>query len=135
MVRKQKITKIPSQRGSPRKTVAALEVSYISSLENLAKIAKNCEIIEASSTGLLVLMQRSNLIPQALRGNLNLDMLVGQHLSLKIDAMNLEISGKVVRTKFLGKTGFHIALDYTDDAPEYWRECLMDLLPIPGEID
>jgi hypothetical protein len=43
--------------------------------------------------------------------------------------MNLEIGGVVARTKFLGKDGFIVAIDYTEDAPDYWRECLMDLLP------
>jgi hypothetical protein len=35
----------------------------------------------------------------------------------------------------LGKKGFYVAIDYSEEAPEYWRECLMDLLPNPGELD
>jgi hypothetical protein len=54
---------------------------------------------------------------------------------IRIEEMNLELSGKVTRTRLLGKEGFEIALDYTNDAPEYWRECLMDLLPTPQEFD
>jgi glycine cleavage system aminomethyltransferase T len=49
--------------------------------------------------------------------------------------MNIEISGRIARTKLLGKQGFEIGIDYAEDAPEYWRECLVDLLPAPGEFD
>lgn len=124
-----------NSRIAPRKEVEPIRVSYIASLNNLAKLAKNCQIVEASASGLLLTVQRDDLIPQSLRGNLNLDCLVGDRVYLKLEPMNMEISGEIKRTKFLGKQGFHIAVDYSDDAPEYWRECLMDLLPKPGELD
>jgi hypothetical protein len=112
-----------NRRVAPRKEVSPIHVSYLTSLDDFAKIAKNCEIVEASSSGLLLLVRREDLIPQALRKNLNLE------------EMNIEISGVITRTQLTGKKGFHLAVDYTDDAPEYWRECLMDLLPSPGEMD
>ncbi len=110
-------------------------VSYVASMDDLAKIARNCEILDASASGLLLLIKRKDLIPQTLRSNLTLDSLIGDRIFLRIEDMNLEISGKITRTKFLGKAGFHVAIDYTDDAPEYWHQCLADLLPSPGEID
>lgn len=122
-------------RSAPRKEVEPIKVTYMASLDDLAKLAKNCQIVEASSTGLLLTVLRDDLIPQSLRGNLNLDSLIGNRVYLKLEPMNMEISGEIKRTKFLGKQGFHIAVDYSDDAPEYWRECLMDLLPKPGELD
>ena len=124
-----------NKRIAPRKEVEPIRVAYMASLSNLAKLAKNCQIVEASSTGLLLTVLRDDLIPSSLRGNLNLDCLIGDRVYLKIEPMNIEISGEIRRTKFLGKKGFHVALDYSDDAPEYWRECLMDLLPKPGEFD
>lgn len=134
--KKPKVTKVPmNKRIAPRKEVEPIKVSYMASLDDLAKIAKNCQIVEASSTGLLLTVLRDDLIPQSLRGNLNLDCLIGNRVYLKLDPMNIEVSGEIRRTKFLGKQGFHIAVDYSEDAPEYWRECLMDLLPKPGEFD
>lgn len=129
------IKKKQQRRVSPRKEVTPIAVSYMASLSDLAKIAKDCEIVEASSTGLLLIIKRKNLIPASLRGNLNLDALVGDRVYLRLEDMNLEVSGTVARTKFLGKSGFHVAIDYTQDSPEYWRECLMDLLPVPGELE
>ena len=124
-----------NKRVAPRKEVSPIHVSYVTSLDDFAKIAKNCEIVEASATGLLLLIKRDDLIPTALRKNLTLDCLIGDRVFMHLEEMNLEISGVIKRTQLLGKKGFHVAIDYSEEAPEYWRECLMDLLPTPGELD
>ena len=49
--------------------------------------------------------------------------------------MDLDITGIIVRTKHCGEGIFEVGIDYTSDAPEYWRECLCDLLPKPGELE
>jgi len=135
MSRKPKVYTQPNRRVAPRKEVTPVNVSYITSLSDFTKIAKNCEIIEASATGLLLLIKREDLLPSTLRKNLSLDLLVGESVFMHLEDMNLEISGSIARTQLLGKKGFHVAVDYSEDAPEYWRECLMDLLPIPGELE
>lgn len=122
-------------RKAPRKLTSKLEVSSVSSLEGLAKIARSGMIVNVSSSGILLQIRREDLIPKALRATLTLDSLVGDHVMIHIDAMNLEISGYISRTKLMGKSGFELAINYADDAPEYWRECLVDLLPAPGEIE
>lgn len=122
-------------RVAPRKETTPIHVAYVTSLDDFTKIAKNCEIVEASATGLLMHIRRESLIPPALRKNLSLDVLVGDRVFMRLEDMNIEISGSIARTQLLGKAGFLVAVDYSDDAPEYWRECLMDLLPKPGEID
>ncbi|KHD88094.1 MAG: hypothetical protein OM95_11310 [Bdellovibrio sp. ArHS] len=124
-----------NRRVAPRKEVSPIHISYLTSLDDFAKIAKNCEIVEASSTGLLLLIKREDLIPMALRKNLTLDVLIGDRVFMHLEEMNLEISGVITRTQLLGKKGFYVAVDYSEEAPEYWRECLMDLLPKPGELD
>lgn len=124
-----------NRRVAPRKEVSPIHITYLTSLDDFAKIAKNCEIIEASSSGLLLLIKREDLIPSALRKNLTLDVLIGDRVFMHLEEMNLEVSGVITRTQLLGKKGFYVAVDYSEEAPEYWRECLMDLLPTPGELD
>lgn len=124
-----------NRRVAPRKEVSPIHITHLTSLDDFAKIAKNCEIIEASSTGLLLQVKREDLIPTALRKNLSLDVLIGDRVFMHLEEMNLELSGVITRTTLSGKKGFQIAIDYSDEAPEYWRECLMDLLPQPGELD
>ena len=127
--------KMKNKRVAPRKELTPLGVSSMSSLENLTKLARGGAIIEASTSGILMIVKRDDLVPAALRKNLNLDSLIGDKVVLHLPDLNLEISGKVARTRFIGKEGFELGIDYTDDAPEYWRECLVDLLPAPGEMD
>lgn len=124
-----------NRRIAPRREITPLEVSSVSSLENLAKIARFGEIVEASTTGFLLIVKREDLIPSTLRKNLTLESIHGTKVLLHLPQMNIEISGRICRTKLLGKQGFEIGIDYAEDAPEYWRECLVDLLPAPGEFD
>ncbi len=116
-------------RQAPRKDLVKLTISSLSSQESLQKLAKAGQIIEASASGILIKIKRSDFVSKELKSNLNIDQLLGKSVYFKIHEMNLEIGGVVARTKFVGKDGFMIAIDYTVDAPEYWRECLMDLLP------
>ncbi len=119
------------QRVAQRRELAPLTLDSFSSLQNLQKLAKHGQIIEASASGLLLKFQRDDFVAKELRANLSIDQLVGENVYFNIHEMNLEISGVVARTKFLGKgEGYLVAVDYSADAPEYWRECLMDLLPV-----
>lgn len=133
--RKTKAKAERASRKSPRKQLSPRTITSMSSLDNLAKIARGGEVVQVSSSGILLLVRREDLIPQTLRGNLNIDSLVGGKVLLHLMDLNLEISGKVARTRYIGKRGFEIGIDYSDDAPEYWRECLVDLLPAPGEME
>lgn len=124
-----------NRRGFERRQVSPLHVSSLASLDDLTKLARGCNVVEASANGLLLLVPRDSLVPSKLRSNLSLDSLLGQRVFLKLDEMNLELSGVISRTQLVGKQGFHVAIDYSEEAPLYWRECLMDLLPNPGELD
>lgn len=117
-------------RAAPRKEVKPLTLDSFNSMESLQKLATFGEVVEASASGILLRFKRDDFIARELRSNLSLDILKGQSVFFNIHEMNLEISGTVARTKYLGKKeGFLVAIDYSSDAPEYWRECLMDLLP------
>lgn len=120
-------------RSAPRREInserAKITIDSLSSLENLEKFAKDGQIIEASSTGILLKIKRSDFVSKQLKSNLNIDCLVGKPVFFNIHEMNLEISGVVARTQFIGDGCFTVAIDYREDAEEYWRECLMDMLP------
>ncbi|MCX7978946.1 MAG: hypothetical protein N2578_08080, partial [Bdellovibrionaceae bacterium] len=75
-----------------------------------------------------------SILPPHLRSSLTLDSLVGDRVFMHLQDLNIEMVGQVARTQLLGKEGYLVAVDYADEAPEYWRECLVDLLPRPGEI-
>ncbi len=121
------------KRSAKRKIVASVSVSNLTSLEHFESIARWGHLVDVSSSGFLLHIDRQDLIPKDLRQNLSLEDIEGLDVSLMIDPMELEISGNIVRTRYVGKGLFEIAIDFTQDAPEYWRECLCDLLPAKGE--
>lgn len=123
------------RRVGKRKTVSPLTLSAIADLETLTKISRGGIIVDASASGLLIRLRREDLIPNVLRTSLSLDSLINTELSIHIHAMDLEITGSVKRTKLVGKKSFEIGIIFSDEAPLYWRECLVDLLPSPEEME
>ena len=124
-----------NRRISPRKNLQPIEIGSISSLETLEALSWGGSLVQASESGLLFTVQREDLKPKELRQNLSLDSLVGQRIMIYLPAFHLEISGSVTRTQYLGREkGFAVAIDYSEDAPDYWRECLVDLLPGLSEL-
>jgi hypothetical protein len=120
------------RRYSPREEVEPIEIRGFTSLDHTTLLSRTGEIIDASKTGFLLKVSRKSIVPQEFRDSLTLDNLVGDQVILTIDKMDLEIGGKITRTKRINKEVYEIAIDFSEDAPEYWRECLLDLLPRPG---
>ena len=122
------------RRHADRKSVDCIQVADLTSLSNYRVIAKKGTIVDASTTGFLIQVSRKDLLPEDLKSNLNLDSLVGQQVVLFLPQMNLDLDGTVNITSHKGKGYFEIVIEFSRDVPEYWRECLIDLLPSPGEM-
>ena len=117
-----------------REDVHPIRISGFTSLNHLTLISRDGYIVDASTTGFLVRVERSALLPKQFRDALALTPLEGSRVILRLEELNLEIGGVVARTKRVSKDAFDVAIDFSEDAPEFWRECLMDLLPRPGEL-
>lgn len=123
------------RRLADRKAVDPVNVSDITSLSSYTVLANTGNIIDASIRGFLLQVDRKDLIPKDLRQNLNLDNLVNQQVVMYLPQMNLDLDGTVTRAAHKGGGVFEIAVDFSAEVPEYWRECLIDLLPSPGELE
>ena len=123
------------RRISDRKLVEAIHVSDLTSTNTYNVIARDGYIVDASSLGFLLQLTRKDLVDRHLKENLSLNSLVGQQVVLYLPEMNLDLDGTVSRTAHKGKGLFEIAIEFSDEIPDYWRECLVDLLPKPGELD
>ena len=121
--------KSSERRIAPRESVDPIQIRGFTSLDHMTLLSRAGVIIEASTTGFLLHVERKELVPKQFQKELSLDALLGDKVILMIDAMNLEIAGRIARTKRVTKDVFEIAIDYSDDAPEYWREILVDMLP------
>lgn len=123
------------RRFNPREELEPIEIRAFTSLDHMTLLSRSGCIVDASKTGFLLHVKRQDLVPKQFRDTLNIDVLVGDKVILMIDLLNLEIGGKIARTKRVSKDLYEIAIDFSDDAPEYWREALLDMLPRPGEME
>jgi hypothetical protein len=123
------------RRISPRLAIEPVDVTQFTSLDHLTLISRSGQVIDASATGFLMQLRRDQLVPKALKESLSLTAIEGDRVIIYLKQMNLEIIGRIARTKRLNKDLYEIAIDFSEDSPEYWRECLVDLLPRPGEFD
>lgn len=117
------------KRTAQRHNLSPLEIHGMIDISRLAPICDFGHITDASSTGFKLVVKHQDLCDSKLKGDMNLDTLKGVEVSLYIPIMDLDITGYVSRTKYISNKEFEIGIDYTADAPEYWRECLCDLLP------
>lgn len=123
------------RRVAPRKNVDFIQVNDLTSISDYSVIARSGQIINASTTGFLLEIDRKDLIPKDLKENLTLEGTLGQQVVLYLPQMNLDLDGTITRTSHAGRGKFIVAVDFSAEVPEYWRACLIDLLPAPGEIE
>ncbi|MCB0414995.1 MAG: PilZ domain-containing protein [Bdellovibrionales bacterium] len=117
------------KRKGKRKPVSLIEVCEITSMSHYIVIAETGSVINASSSGLLIEIHRKDFLTEDLKGTLNLDHLIGQEIAFFIPQMNIDLDGSIARTEHRGNGIFHIGFQFSQNIPEYWRECLIDLLP------
>lgn len=122
------------RRVAERKTVEHVHVSELTSLSSYGVVAREAMIIDASQSGFLMLVDRKAIVPKEYRDNLSMHNLVGHQVVMYLPQMNLDLDGTVTRADHKGKGMFEVAVTFSPDVPVYWRDCLVDLLPGPGEI-
>lgn len=122
------------RRIAARKVVDFIHVNELTSLSSYSVLAHEAVIVDASQSGFLLAVDRTQLVPKEFRENLNMDSLIGHQVVMFLPQMNLDLDGTVTRASHVGKGRFEIAVTFSKDVPEYWRDCLVELLPAPGEI-
>ena len=122
------------RRVAARKVVDLIHIAELTSLSSYSVIAREGVIVDASQSGFLLRVERTNLIPKKFRENMNMDSLVGHQVVMYLPQMNLDLDGTITRATHKGKGNFEIAITFSPEVPEYWRGCLVELLPAPGEI-
>ncbi len=116
-----------------RKEVAEIFVLNIKDLKTGEVLFSRGEVLDVSATGLLLQVKREEIVAMSLRSTLTMTLLHDIAVGFTIEVMDTYIEGSIKRTKSLGRGEFLIAVDFRDDAPDYWRESLVDLLPSKDE--
>ncbi|MBX7230555.1 MAG: hypothetical protein K1X29_00585 [Bdellovibrionales bacterium] len=125
---------IRTEKRARRKQLETIEVTEITTLEQYRILAHSGQVIDASTSGILIQVDRKNIVPIALRQTLSLQHLIGQQVVMYLPQMSLDLDGTITRADHVGKGLFSIGLEFSKEVPLYWRECLIELLPSPGEV-
>jgi hypothetical protein len=112
-----------------RKNVAQVDVLNVKNVGTGEVYFSRASIVDVSPTGLLLRVQRDHILAVPLRSTLTWAGLSNVGVGFTIEVMDTYIEGVVARSKPEGKGEFLVAIDFREDAPEYWRNCLVDLLP------
>lgn len=123
------------RRLAERKQVDYIQVNDLTSISDYQLIARTARIVNASTNGFLMELHRDDLVPESLRSNISLEAALGQQVALYLPQMNLDLDGTITRAMHKGKGIYSLVVDFSADVPEYWRACLIDLLPQPGEFE
>lgn len=123
------------RRTADRKDIDYIQINDLTSVMDYSVIAKTGQIVNASPSGFLLQIFRKDILPEDLKQNLTLDSTLGQQVVLYLPQMNLDLDGTITRASHMGKGRFVVAVDFSAEVPSYWRDCLIDLLPAPGEIE
>ena len=123
------------KRKFKRKKTHQLKIEELTCLDTYSVIATSGHIIDASTYGFLIELNRNELVESEHKSQLHLDAFLNKVVALYIPEMALDLDGRIVRSKHIGQGNFEIAIEFSEDIPEYWRGCLMDLLPEPGEVE
>lgn len=92
-------------------------------------------IVDVSPTGCLLKVERGDILSPSLRSTLTLSSIHDVGVGFTIEIMDTYLEGVMTRTKPEGKGSFVAAVDFRDDAPEYWRNALFDILPESRDFD
>jgi hypothetical protein len=112
-----------------RKNVSQVDVLNVKNVANGDVYFSRATLVDVSPTGLLLRVERENILALGLRSTLTLSTIIGEGVGFTIEIMDTYIEGLITRTKLEGHGIFVVAVDFREDAPEYWRQCLVDLLP------
>ena len=108
-------------------TFKASCISLLEEENNL--IAKKAFISKVTTHGFNLNLYYKDLIPRSLRFHLNLNPLIGKKILMYIPAMNMDLEGTITEAHHTGNGYFNIHLNFFEDMPKYWCECLFELWP------
>lgn len=122
------------RRYAPRKNLEYIDAVELTSLSHFNVFASEAKIVDVSATGYLLHVSRQHFTQPELRDTLTLDAVLGHQIVMFLPQLNLDLDGTIARAKHVGKGFFEVAVTFNPETPKFWRECLVDLLPSPGEV-
>ena len=101
----------------------------LSNEENI--VVKKAIVSEVTTSGFKLILNYRDLVPESLKFQLHLHSLWYKNIHIYIPDMDMDWEGRVIGTRHLGKGNFEVNIEFFQEVPKYWRECLFDLWPKP----
>lgn len=92
-------------------------------------IVKKAVVSEVSPKGFNLTFNYQDLIMDSLKFQWGLHTLWYKNIDIYIPDMEMDIEGKVIGAKRLEQGKFEVNIEFSQEAPVYWRECLFELWP------
>ena len=120
---------INSQSSPERKTQvkALLKASSISFLGEENIFLKKALISKLNSRGFNLIFHHRDLVPSALKFRPALHSFWDKSIHTYIPNMEMDLEGRVTGTRRLEKGNFEVNIEFSQETPSYWRECLFEL--------
>ena len=99
----------------------------LSNEDNL--IVKKAVVSKVSPHGFNLTFNYRDLVPESLKFQLHLHSLWYKNIHMYIPNMEIDLEGKVIGTRHIGKGNFEVNVEFSEEIPQYWCECLFDLWP------
>ncbi len=92
-------------------------------------IVKKAFVSEVTPKGFKLILNYHDLVPESLKLQLHLHDLWYKNIHTYIPDMDMDWEGKVIGTQHLGKGNAEVNIEFFQEVPKYWCECLFDLWP------
>ena len=92
-------------------------------------LVKKAFVSEVTSKGFKLILNYRDLVSESLKLELDLHSLYHKNIHAYIPDMEMDWAGKVTGSRHLGKGNFEVNIEFFQQEPKYWRECLFDLWP------
>ncbi len=92
-------------------------------------IVKKAFVSEVSPKGFNLTFNYQDMVMDSLKFQWDLHTLWHKNIDIYIPDMEMDIEGKVIGAKHLGQGNFEVNMEFSQESPVYWRECLFELWP------
>ena len=104
-----------------------IKVSQFSLLKTSDVIAQQAFLFQVSPKGFYLRLNRKDL-QKKLKSHLSLGSIRNRDVTMHLPQLNFGLDGKIAHTQHIGNGIFELFIQFFDNVPSYWSDCLMDML-------
>lgn len=104
-----------------------IKVSQFSLIKTSDIIAQQAFLFQVSPKGFYLRLDRKDL-PKKLKSNLTLHSICNRDVTMHLPQLDFGLDGTITHTRHIGRGVFELFIQFFDNVPNYWSDCLLDML-------